>query len=157
MDPKLFFWTGALALMGAVVLVAIAGVRRRRAGDIQGHRRAMLAACALVGLFLLAYVSKVTWLGHEHTAQWSAGDRLVLYVHELCIALMFAAGALAYSRARRLRVTRNATGSPADPVAPAALARWHRGAGWAAVIAAAAGWLTALLVLAGMYRRAGML
>jgi uncharacterized membrane protein YozB (DUF420 family) len=157
MDPKLLFWTGALALMGAVVLVAGSGVRRRRAGDVAGHRRAMLLACALVGVFLLAYVVKVIGLGHERTLEWSAGDRLVLYVHEACVALMLGAGALAGSRARLLRATRNATGSAADPVAPAALARWHRGAGWVAVVAAAAGWLTALLVLAGMYRRAGML
>jgi len=156
MDPKLLFWTWALALMGAVVGVAAAGVRRRRAGDVSGHRRAMLGACALVAVFLLAYVAKLVWLGHEHTERWSARDRLVLYLHESCIAVMLGAGALAGARASRLRRTRNATSNRADPVAPAALARGHRGAGWAAVLAAGVGWLTALVVLAGMYRRAGI-
>jgi uncharacterized membrane protein YozB (DUF420 family) len=155
MDPKVLFWTGALGLMAAVVGVAVAGVRRRRRGDVAGHRRAMLAASALVGAFLVAYVLKVALLGHERVEEWSAGDRLVLYVHETCIAVMLSAGAVAGLRAWRLRRTRNATLDPSDPPAPAALARWHRRAGWTAVVAAAAGWATALLLLIGMYQRAG--
>src|SRR3990172_2334871 len=153
MDPKLSFWTGALGLMAGVVCVAIAGVLRRRRGDVPGHRRAMLAAAALVALFLFAYVLKVVWIGHEQVAEWGEGDRLVLRIHETCIAVMLAAGAIAGLRAWRLRRTRNATLDPADPPAPAALARWHRRAGWTAVLAAAAGWLTALLMLIGMYQR----
>src|SRR5262245_33241876 len=155
MDPKLWFWTGALGLMAGVVGVATAGVLRRRRGDVPGHRRAMLAAAALVALFLVSYVAKVVWLGHEDVAAWSAGHRLVLRIHETCIAVMLSAGALAGLRAWRLRRTRNATLDPADPPAPAALARWHRRAGWTAVVAAAGGWLTALLMLIGMYQRAG--
>jgi uncharacterized membrane protein YozB (DUF420 family) len=155
MDPKVLFWTGALVLMAGVVAVAIVGVRRRRRGDVPGHRRAMLAASALVGFFLAAYVVKVALLGHERVAEWSERDRLILRVHELCIAVMLAAGSLAGLRAWRLRRTRNATLDPADPAAPPALARWHRRAGWTAVAAAAAGWLTAFLMLIGMYQRAG--
>jgi uncharacterized membrane protein YozB (DUF420 family) len=157
MDAKLLFWTGALVLMGAVVAFAITGVRRRRRGDLAGHRRAMLSASALVALFLLGYVAKVAWLGHEQPAAWAGGDRLVLRVHELCVFTMLAAGGVAGARAFRLRATCNATRDPADPPAPEALARWHRRAGWTAVVAAAAGWLTACLVLVGMYRRAGIL
>jgi len=156
MDARLWFWTGALGLMAGVVCVAIAGVRRRRRGDVPGHRRAMLSAAALVALFLAAYVLKVVLLGHERIAEWSEGDRLVLRIHETCIAVMLAAGAVAGLRAWRLRRTRNATLDPADPPAPAALARWHRRAGWTAVVAAAAGWLTALLILIGMYQHAGI-
>jgi uncharacterized membrane protein YozB (DUF420 family) len=155
MDPKALFWTGALALMAAVVGFAVAGVRRRRRGDLAGHRRAMLSASALVGFFLLAYVFKVFLLGHEHVAQWSARERLVLRIHEVFITTMLVGGAVAGSRAWRLRRTRNATLDPHDPVAPPSLARWHRRAGWAAVLAAAGGWLTALLMLIGMFQRVG--
>jgi uncharacterized membrane protein YozB (DUF420 family) len=157
MEPKLAFWTAALCLMAGVVAVAGVGVSRRRRGDVSGHRRAMLGAGALVGLFVVAYVGKVLLLGREATSQWSPADRIVLWVHESCVAVMLGAGALAFARARRLARTRNATRDPADPVAPAPLARGHRGAGWVALAAAAAGWATALLVLAGMYRRAGLL
>lgn len=157
MDPKLAFWTAALALMGGVVACAALGIARRRRGDMRGHRRAMLAAAVLVGLFLLSYVLKVALLGHEPTSTWSAGDRAVLRIHELCVALMLGSGAAGGWRAFRLRHTRNATLDPRDPVAPARLARWHRRAGWTAAVAAGAGWLTALLVLVGMYRRAGLL
>jgi hypothetical protein len=79
----------------------------------------------------------------------------VLYVHEACIAVMLSAGAVAGLRAWRLRRTRNATLDPGDPPAPASLARWHRRAGWTAVVAAAGGLVTALLILIGMYQRAG--
>ena len=155
MDPKVIFWTGALALMAAVVVAALVGVLRRRRGDVAGHRRAMLAACALVGVFLVAYLGKVFVLGHEQLSQWSPRDRLVLRIHEVFIAAMLAGGAVAGSRARRLRLTRNATLDPGDSPAPHGLARWHRRAGWVAVLAAAGGWITALLLLIGMYQRSG--
>ena len=157
MDPKLWFWTSALGLMAGVVCVATAGVLRRRRGDVPGHRRAMLTAAALVALFLVSYGLKVVWLGHEEVAEWGGSDRLVLRIHETCIAVMLSAGAVAGLRAWRLRRTRNATLDPADTPAPAALARWHRRAGWTAVVAAGLGWLTALLILIGMYQRAGAL
>ncbi len=155
MDPRILFWAGALALMAGVVGVAVVGILRRRRGDLPGHRRAMLSACALVGLFLFAYVFKVFFLGHEHVAQWSPRDRLVLRIHEVFIAVMLSGGAVAGSRAWRLRRTRNATLDPLDPPAPHSVARWHRRAGWAAVLAAAGGWFTALLMLIGMLQRTG--
>ena len=157
MDPRLAFWTAALTLMGGVVVCAALGIARRRRRDMHGHRRAMLAAAALVGLFLLAYLLKVALIGHEQLAAWSDGDRLVLWIHEACVAVMLGSGSMGGWRAWRLRRTRNATLDPRDPVAPAALARWHRRAGWTAALAAGAGWLTALLVLVGMFRRAGLL
>ena len=156
MDPKVLFWTGALGLMAGVVAVASVGVLRRRRGDIPGHRRAMLAASLLVAFFLVAYALKVVWLGHESVAEWSARDRLILRIHETCIAVMLAGGVVAGLRAWRLRRTRNASLDPADPPAPAELARWHRRAGWTALVAAVAGWLTACLMLIGMYQRAGI-
>jgi hypothetical protein len=108
-----------------------------------------------VGLFLFAYVFKVFLLGHEHVAQWSPRERLVLRIHEVFIAVMLVGGIVAGSRAWRLRLTRNATLDPRDPPAPLATARWHRRAGWAAVLAALGGWLTALMLLIGMFQRAG--
>ena len=155
MDPKTLFWTGALALMAGVLALSIRGIRRRRRGDLAGHQRAMLSACALVGVFLLGYLLKVFFLGHEQIAEWSPRDRLVLRIHEVFIAVMLSAGAVGGSRAWRLRRTRNATLDPLDPPAPHRLARWHRRAGWVAVLAAAGGWVTALMMLIAMYQRAG--
>ena len=157
MDPRLAFWTGALALMGGVVVCAAVGIARRRRGALRGHQSAMLASAALVGAFLLSYLLKLVFLGHEDIASWSENDRLVLWTHEACVAVMLGSGTMAGVRAWRLRRTRNATLDPRDPAAPAPLARWHRRAGWTAAVAAGAGWLTALFVLVGMYRRAGLL
>jgi uncharacterized membrane protein YozB (DUF420 family) len=155
MDARLLFWTGALANMGLVLAFAVLGVWRRRVGDVPGHRRSMLTAGALVGLFLAAYVLKVVFLGREPRATWSPAALWVLRVHELCVATMLVGGATAGLRALALRLTRNASRNPADPPASRSLVLWHRRAGWTAVTAAALGFVTAALVLAGMYGRAG--
>ncbi|MDJ0850781.1 MAG: DUF420 domain-containing protein [Myxococcota bacterium] len=157
MDPNLLFWTGALANMGVVVALAALGVRQRRRGDVSAHRRSMKAAALLVALFVGAYALKLLFLGREALETWSPGAVWVLRVHELCVAVMLLGGVAAGLRARMLRRTRNATRDPADPVAPAGVASWHRRAGWAAVVAAALGLVTASFVLAGMYQRAGLL
>jgi len=138
-----------------VVGFAAAGVVALRRGDVTRHRRRMLTAAALVGIFLLSYLAKVALLGREHLASWEAESVWVLRIHELWVFTMLVAGAVAGSRALRLRHTRNATRDPKDPPAPASLVRWHRRAGWTAVCAAALALGFALLVLAGMYRRAG--
>jgi len=157
MDPKVVYWTCALLNMAGVVALALAGVRARRRGDIERHRRCMLAAAALVLLFLLSYPVKLVWLGREEMAQWSSGAVLILRIHETFIFLMLVAGGLAGWRARQLRRTRNATRDPGDPPAPAGVARWHRRAGWTAVVSALLAFLAAAAVLAGMYQRAGLL
>jgi uncharacterized membrane protein YozB (DUF420 family) len=157
MDPKLIFWTVALANMGLVLGLAVVGVRQRRRGDVRRHRRSMLLAGALVGLFLLGYVLKLVFLGREALHTWSHTAVWVLRVHELCIATMLLAGGMAAVRARRLACTRNASHEPCDPPAPHHVVWWHRRAGWVAVMAAALGFATAGLVLAGMYRRAGFI
>ena len=157
MDGKLVFWTAAFLNMAAIVVLAGLGVRARRLGAIARHRRAMLTAAGLVALFLLAYALKLPLLGREDTASWSTADLWLLRVHELCVAVMLLAGALAASRARRLSRTRNATRRPEDPLAAPRTVRWHRGPGWTAVAAAVLGFLTAGLVLLGMYERAGLL
>lgn len=157
MDAKLLFWTGALANMGLVLAFCALGVRRRRLGDIPGHRRRMLAAGSLVGLFLAGYALKLALLGREGLETWSPAALWLLRVHELCVATMLVGGGTAALRAMALRLTRNASRNPADPPASRSLVLWHRGAGWTAVTAAGLGFVTAALVLAGMYRRAGLL
>jgi uncharacterized membrane protein YfcA len=156
MDPKLVFWTGALVNMGIILALAVSGIVERRRHDVAAHRRRMLVASSLVGAFLVAYVVKLMVLGGESTAEWSSSAVWVLRVHELCVATMLVGGCLAWLRALRLRHTRNATADPADPPAEPSLAAWHRRAGWAAVVASGLGFATALLILRGMYARAGI-
>jgi uncharacterized membrane protein YozB (DUF420 family) len=157
MDPRLAYWTFALLDMGAVVFFAIRGVRAVRRKAFARHRRSMLTAAVLVALFVLSYGLKLAVLGREDRASWGALSIWVLRIHELCVFTMLATGAVTLSRALRLRRTRNFTQDPQDPAAPAQIVRWHRGAGRTAVTAALLGFLLAVLVLAGMYRRAGFL
>jgi hypothetical protein len=155
MDPRLAYWTFALLDLAAVVGFAAAGVAALRRGDVPRHQRRMLTAASLVGLFLLSYLVKLGLIGREDLASWEPASIWMLRIHELCVFTMLAAGAIAGTRALRLRRTRNATRDPRDPPAPATLVRWHRGAGKTAVFAAALALGFAGLVLAGMYRRAG--
>ena len=155
MDPGLAFWTFAFVDLCAVVGFAFAGVIALRRGDVTRHRRRMLTAAAGVGLFLVSYCGKLALLGREDLASWDIESIWALRIHELCVLAMLVGGAVAGSRALRLRHTRNATRDPKDPPAPAALVNWHRRAGWTAVSAAALALGLACLVLLGMYRRAG--
>jgi len=149
----LAFWTAAWIDLGAVLALALLGVRQIRRGAWRAHRRSMLGAALLVGLFLVAYLLKVQWLGHEDLAAWTGAQRWVLRVHEAGIAAMLLGGALAGWRAWRFRDT-----LPRGPQLPAGDERsreraGHRLAGRVAVAGAALAWLTAALLLAGMYAR----
>jgi len=155
LDPKLAYWTWALANFAGVVACAGLGVRGIRRRDVRTHRRCMLAAAGLVGLFLASYVLKVIFLGREDLGLWSAPAVAVLRAHETCILLMLVAGATAGTRAWRFRRS-----LPAGPLLPPSevtrrgrLA--HRRAGWTAVVASGLALATAAVVLAGMYARAG--
>jgi hypothetical protein len=154
MDPKLVYWTAALVNLLAVVVCAAAGVRRIRRGELRAHRRLMLTAAALVGLFLVSYLGKLAALGREDRSLWTDADLAVLYLHEGCIAVMLIGGGLAGSRAWRFRRTLGA-GPLRDRKSRAGDRVWHRRAGWAAVVACAFAFATAAGVLAGMYARAG--
>jgi len=147
-DPKLLYWTGALLNMVLVVVLAVSGVASVRRGDVARHRRRMLAASVLVGAFVLSYALKVAVLGREPIATWSPAAIWTLRVHELCVLVMLVGGAGAGLGAFRMR---------AAPLAAehAGVRAAHRRAGRAAVIAAGAGLVTAGVVLAGMYGRAG--
>jgi uncharacterized membrane protein YozB (DUF420 family) len=151
----LAFWTAALANMALVVALALRGIRQIRRGEVARHRRSMLAAAALVGVFVLSYLGKLALLGHEDRSAWTRADLAVLYFHETCIAAMLAGGAGAGAQALRLRRTRRVTGRADDPAPGAGNVLRHRRFGWTAVVAAALGLASAALVLAGMYRRAG--
>jgi len=153
-DPHLLFWTGALAVLAAVVASAASGVRAIRRGRLARHRRRMLTASALVAVFLAAYVAKVIVLGHEDRSEWSAADVLVLRIHEVGIAAMLGGGALAGLFAYRFRHSvagRDVLPAPERKLAARAS---HRRAGWAALAGGILALATACLMLAGMYARA---
>jgi len=141
LDPKLAYWTAALANMLAIVALATVAVGRARRREIAGHRRLMLTAAALVGLFLISYVAKVWLLGREQLELWDARYVFTLRFHETCVLAMVVAG----SRAIWLGARRGFT----DPMR----ARSHRRAGWTAVVSAGLGVASAGYVLFGMYER----
>jgi uncharacterized membrane protein YozB (DUF420 family) len=153
MDARLVFWTASLANLGAILACALVGLRLVRRGEVAAHRRCMLTASALVGLFLVAYLGKVALIGHEDRSAWSALDYAVLHVHELCIAGMLGGGVLALVLAHRFRPRLGDPPSlPAEPL-PGAVA--HRRAGRTAIVGGLLAFLTAAGVLAGMFSRAG--
>jgi len=141
LDPKLVYWTAALANMIAIVALAVVAVGRARRHEIAGHRRLMLGAAALVALFLVSYFAKVWLLGREQLELWDARYVHVLRLHETCVLAMVVAGL----RAIWLGAKRGFT--------DAARARSHRRAGRTALIAAGLGVASAGYVLFGMYER----
>lgn len=154
MDPKLIFWTLALADLGALAALALMGVGFARRGEIARHRRAMRIATLLVVGFLAAYLLKLRFLGREDMSVWSELDVWVLRIHELFVLLMLVAGAIAWSQARRLVKTRIVTHAPDDPLPGSQTLRLHRFAGRTAVVGAVLAFLSATGVLVGMYARA---
>lgn len=131
--------------MALLVGTALRGRRAILRGDTQQHRRLMHWAALFVVIFLLSYVAKVLFLGKEDLAQWSPGDRWVLYIHETFVLIMILAGAWARFWARRF------------PGWKTAQAGRHRWVGRIAILAGLFGWGTALWVFAGMVRRSGLL
>ncbi|MGH7288498.1 MAG: DUF420 domain-containing protein [Myxococcota bacterium] len=154
MDPKLLYWSFALANMVAVVAFAGRGVRAIRRNDVAVHRRSMLTAGCLVALFLGSYVVKRLVLGPEDLDVWSRGARLNLWVHESFVMTMLVAGGVTLRFGLRLARTRRVTGRSEDPAADAQLIRRHRRFGWLAVACSVLGLLTACGILAGMFARA---
>ncbi len=152
-DPRIVFWTGALANMALIVILALRGVRQIRRGEIAAHRRSMLTACVLVALFLGSYLLKRSVLGGEDLSVWSRPALVNLWVHESFVALMLVAGGTALVLGRRLARTRRVTGQAHDPPADPARIRRHRRAGWTAIVASFFGLATACGILAGMLTR----
>jgi uncharacterized membrane protein YozB (DUF420 family) len=154
-NAKLVFWTVALANLALIVACGARGVRAIRRGEVRTHRRMMLTATALVGLFLASYAAKVAVLGKEDRSGWTALDHAILGIHELCIAAMLVAGGYALFRAWRFQpALRPDWVLPPGADALPGRAR-HRRAGaiakWSGVFA----FVTAIGVWAGMLLRAG--
>ena len=151
MDANLAYWSAALANLGVIVACALLGVRAIRAGDMARHRRWMGSGGALIGLFLVSYLFKLIWLGRENRELWTASMKTSLYVHELCIAVMLAAGGYAGLVAWRFRRSLGPGPQLDRGDAPSGSLARHRRAGRVAVIAASVGFVTAFVLLAGMY------
>ncbi len=153
MDPKLLFWSLSLANLGVIVWFVRRGIDQVRNGRIAEHRRSMQTAAGLIGLFLLAYLVKLLALGREDRSGWTALDFVVLYVHEICVAVMLVAGAMALLRARRFR---DALGDDFELEAGSTLdgVDGHRAAGRFAAWGATFAFVTAGGVLLGMFLRA---
>lgn len=151
MSAHLAFWTAAWIDLGAVALLALLGRQQIRRGAWRAHRRSMLAATTLVGLFLVAYLLKVWLVGHEDLSAWSPMQIWVLRIHEVGIAAMLGGGLYAGWRAFRFRAS-----LPAGPQLPAhdegsPGRAGHRWAGRVAVAGAVLAWLSAAGMLAGMF------
>jgi uncharacterized membrane protein YozB (DUF420 family) len=153
MDAKALYWTGALVNLGVILALAVRGVLQVRRGEIEAHRRSMLTGAFLIVAFVVSYALKLALLGREDLSTWSAAHVNNLRVHETCVAVMIVAGVVALDRARRMSGKRERTRNPGDEPAPAATVAWHHRAGWTSVAGALAGFLTAAVILLGMYSR----
>ena len=154
MNPKLVYWTLALANLAIIVTCGTRGIRAIRRGEVRTHLRMMLTASALVALFLVSYVAKVTWLGKEDRTGWTAFDHAILGVHELCVSAMLLAGGVALYRAWRFSARlRPGWTIPLERDALPGRDQ-HRRAGSIAKWGGALAFVTAIGVWAGMLLRA---
>jgi uncharacterized membrane protein YozB (DUF420 family) len=150
---NLVYWTAALANLAVIVGCGSRGVAAIRRGAVRTHRRMMLVSTALVALFLVSYLLKVAWLGKEDRSAWTSLDYAFLYTHELCIAAMLVAGAIALYRALRFqaRLRPEWTIPPGRDALPGGAQ--HRRAGTIAKWSGALAFVTAIGVWAGMLLR----
>jgi len=156
MNPSLTFWTAALIDLLAIVTLVAVGIRSIRRGNLSQHRRCMKSAAALVVCFLGIYPIKVFWFGRERLSEWSGQAVAVLRIHEFCVLAMLVGGVIALILSRKMNRSRNQLAHlPDAPLASSRTLRRHRKAGWTAAIGAGLAFLTAAIVLAGMYERAG--
>ena len=150
MDPKLLFWTFALLNLAVITGCGLHAIRAVRQGDVRTHRRMMLVATALVGVFLGSYVVKVAALGKEDRSAWTAVDYAILYTHELCITVMLIAGAVALFETWRFHRSLG----PDLQIPTDGSTRTHTKAGAVAKWSGLLAFLTAIGVWAGMLLRA---
>ncbi len=155
MNPSLAFWTAALVNLLAIAVLTAIGIRSIRRGQLSKHRRCMKTAAALVSGFLGAYPLKLLWLGREPLSEWSGHAILVLRIHEVCVFTLSVAGLTALVLSRKMQRNRNRlTHLPDAPLASSRVLQSHRIAGWTAAIGTGLAFLTAAIVLLGMYERA---
>ncbi|MBX3236301.1 MAG: DUF420 domain-containing protein [Nitrospiraceae bacterium] len=96
MDPKSWLWYGVVATITVAYVVALAGIRAAKHHDVSHHSRRMLTASVIVGLWLIAYVTKQVLFGREQFGG-SRAEYWGLYVpvfslHMLCACLTIAMG-----------------------------------------------------------------
>jgi uncharacterized membrane protein YozB (DUF420 family) len=65
MDLKTILWYGVLVSMTGAYLTAMAGVWSAKQHEVIRHSRLMVVACTVVGVWLVAYVSKQVLFGRE--------------------------------------------------------------------------------------------
>lgn len=65
MESKTVLWYAVLGMVTAGYLVTLAGVRAAKQHDLPHHSSRMLAACTIIGLWLVAYVIKQALFGRE--------------------------------------------------------------------------------------------
>jgi uncharacterized membrane protein YozB (DUF420 family) len=155
MNPSLAFWTTALINLLAVTALVAMGIRSIRRGNLSRHRRCMKTAAALVACFLGAYPLKLLWFGRERLSEWSGQAVVMLRIHEVCVFAMIVGGLTALILSRKMHHNRNRlTHLPDTPLASSCALQRHRMAGWTAAIGAGLAFITAAIVLLGMYERA---
>jgi len=155
MDPGIAFWTAALVNLLAILALIATGIRSIRRRQLSRHRRCMKSAAALVAGFLGIYPVKLLLLGRERVAEWSDRAVALLRIHECFVFAMISAGLTALVLTRKMQRDRNRLSDlPSAPLASQRVLRGHRTAGWTAAICAGLAFLTAAIVLVGMYERA---
>jgi uncharacterized membrane protein YozB (DUF420 family) len=65
MDLKTMLWYGVLVSITGAYLIALAGVRSAKRHEVGPHSRLMIFACTIVGIWLVAYVTKQVLFGRE--------------------------------------------------------------------------------------------
>ena len=65
MDLKTVVWYGVLFSITAAYLAALAGARSARHHEVSAHARHMVRAGTIVGIWLIAYVTKQILFGRE--------------------------------------------------------------------------------------------
>jgi uncharacterized membrane protein YozB (DUF420 family) len=154
MNPSLAFWTAALIDLLAIVALVAIGIRNIRRGNLSQHRRCMKGAAALVACFFGIYPIKVLCFGREQLSEWSGQAVAILRIHEFCVFAMVVGGLTALILTRKMHSNRNQlTHLPDASLASSHTLRRHRMAGWTAAIGAGLAFLTAAIVLLGMYER----
>jgi len=155
MTPSLAFWTAALVNLLAIVILVAVGIRSIHNAQLSRHRRCMKTAAVLVAGFLGLYPLKVLCFGREALDEWSLQAIWILRIHELCVFALLAAGGGALMLSRKMHANRSRlVHLPEAPLASKRVLERHRTAGWTAAVSAGLAFLTAAMVLAGMYERA---
>jgi putative membrane protein len=65
-ELKSILWYAVLIGITSAYLILIAGVKWAKRRNLAYHSRSMIIACSLVGIWLVAYVSKQVLFGREH-------------------------------------------------------------------------------------------